>query len=102
MTCPNCKESKAHRSHRAGIKDWIAGLTKRTPYRCGACKHRFYVYLHGETSTRLRTAEERRILRIRRKYKWRKSRRQLAAFAFCSIVLVAILYFLMQQRMPAE
>jgi hypothetical protein len=102
MICPGCREPQAHRSHRKGVRDWLLALAKRNPYRCSACKKRFYVYLDGETSSRLRTSEERRILRIRRKYKWRKSRRQLFAFAFFSMVLIAILYVLMQQRAPAE
>jgi len=58
--------------------------------------------MHGETSSRLRTPEERRILRIRRKYKWRKSRRQLFAFAVFSVILMVFLYFVMQQRTPTE
>ncbi len=80
----------------------MASLAKRTPYRCGACKQRFYVYLHGEASSKLRTSEERRILKIRRKYKWKKFKRQLIAFAVFSVLLIAILYVLMQQRMPTE
>jgi hypothetical protein len=102
MICPSCQEPQAHRSHRAGIGDWLNGLVKRTPYRCRACKKRFYVYRHGEASSKLRTPEEQRILKIRRKYKWRKSKRQLIAYAFFSVLLAAILYVLMQQRVPAE
>ena len=102
MICPSCNEPEAHRSHREGLSDWIAGLANQTPYRCRSCKKRFYIYRHGEASSNLRTAEERRILKIRRKYKWRKSKRQLLAFAIFSVLLVAVLYVLMQQRAPTE
>ena len=101
MTCPQCKESKAHRSHRDGFKDWCLGLFNRTPYRCRGCRARFYVYLHGETSSNLRTPEERKILKIRRRYKWRQSKRTLLAFGICFVLLVCILYLLMQQRVPS-
>jgi hypothetical protein len=102
MNCPSCHESQAHRSHRAGLNDWLNGLASRTPYRCRSCKKRFYVYMHGEESSNLRTPEERRILKIRRKYKWRKSKRQLIAFVVFSILLVGVLYLLMQERIPVE
>ena len=102
MTCPRCNEAKAHRSHRQGFNDWVQGVLMRTPYRCHACKVRFYVYRQGETSSNLRTPEERRIMKIRRKYKWKQSKRQLLAYGICVIVLVGVLYLLMQQRIPAD
>ena len=70
----------------------------RTPYRCQACKERFYVYRQGENSSKLRTAEEQRIMKIRRKYKWRKSKRQLLVFLVSAMILAGILYFALQQR----
>jgi transposase-like protein len=80
----------------------MAGLANRTPYRCRSCKKRFYVYRHGEASSKLRTPEEQRILKIRRKYKWRKSKRQLIAYAIFSVLLAAVLYEIMQHRIPTE
>ena len=100
VICPQCNEPQAHRSHRGGFADWALGLMKRTPYRCRACKSRFYVYRHGESSTKLRTSEEQRIMKIRRKYKWKQSKRRLLAYGFCMIVLIAILFMLLQQRIP--
>ena len=100
MICPQCNEPQAHRSHRGGFADWALGLMKRTPYSCRACKSRIYVYRHGESSTKLRTSEEQRIMKIRRKYKWKQSKRRLLAYGFCMIVLIAILFMLLQQRIP--
>jgi hypothetical protein len=102
VICPACNEPQAHRSHRAGFQDWLAGLGKRTPYRCRACKERFYVYLHGETSSKMRTPEEQRIMKIRRRYKWKQSKRQLIAYGFCAVIFVGILILILQQRTPTE
>jgi transposase-like protein len=102
MTCPSCGKPKAHRSHRSGLKDWALGFFHRQPFRCGACRFRFYVYRQGETSAKLRSSEERKILEIRRRYKWKKSRRQILAFTMVSLVLAAILYALMQQRIGGD
>ena len=41
-------------------------------------------------------------MKIRRKYKWKQSKRQLLAYGICVIVLVGVLYLLMQQRIPAD
>jgi hypothetical protein len=99
MICPKCKESRAHRSHRLGVKDTIAAWFAIKPYRCHACNNRFYAYREGETSPKLRTAEEMRIMRLRRKMRWKKSRVELLAYAICSVVLAALIYYLIQQRM---
>jgi hypothetical protein len=102
MICPNCKEPKAHRSHRAGLKDRLMRLVNQTPYRCHACKTRFYVYREGEEDSGLRTPEEQRIIKIRRKYKWKQSKRQLFAFGISAIFLIIAIYLILQDRVPAE
>jgi hypothetical protein len=98
MICPSCKENRAHRSHRRNFKDRIVALISMKPYRCHTCNHRFYAYRDGETSPRLRTAEEIRIMRLRRKMRWKKSRVELAAYGICSIIVAAVIYYLIQQR----
>ena len=100
MICAKCKEPKAHRSHRAGAEDWLMGLFNQTPYRCHACKARFYVYRQGEEDSRLRTPEEQRIMKIRRKYKWKQSKRQLIAFGVSAVLLIVAIYFILQERIP--
>jgi hypothetical protein len=98
VTCPNCKENKAHRSHRQGIRDWIMAWFAVKPYRCHGCKHRFYAYRDGETSPRLRTAEERRIMQLRRQIRWKQNRTELVAYAICSVIIAFVIYYLIQQR----
>jgi hypothetical protein len=102
MICPHCKENRAHRSHRQNFKDRIMALFSMKPYRCHACNRRFYAYRDGETSPKLRTAEEIRIMRLRRKIRWRKSRIELAAYAICSIIVAAVIYYLIQQRVSGD
>ena len=38
-------------------------------------------------------------MRLRRKMRWKKSRVELLAYAICSVVLAALIYYLIQQRM---
>jgi len=102
MICPRCKENKAHRSRRAGFKDWAMSLVLRIPYRCRACKARSYVYPYGGTSLKLRTSEERRVIKLRRGLRMQQLKRQLIGYGISSLILVLILYYLFQQRVPSE
>ena len=102
MNCPKCNEATAHRSHRAGMADWLMGLLNRTPYRCRSCKARFYVFRHGENSPKLRTREEVKIMQLRRSYKWKRSKRVMIAYGMGGMMLLILLYFLMQQRMGSD
>jgi uncharacterized membrane protein len=102
MTCPKCGEARAHRSHRSGLKDRVYRLFRMTPYRCRACERRFYAYLAGEKSDRMRTREEQKIMRLRRRIKWRRSRRELLAFGSATAILVLVIYYLIQQRVVSD
>jgi hypothetical protein len=102
MICPECKENKAHRSRRSGLRDGLEGLFLRTPYRCGACKVRFYVNLRAESSLKLRTPEEKRVIKLRRELQALKIRRQLVGYGLSSLILVLLLYYLFQQRIYTE
>jgi len=102
MICPQCRENRAHRSHRQGIKDRIVGWFSVKPYRCHSCNRRFYAYRDGETSPKLRTAEEIRIMKLRRKIRWRKSKVELIAYAICSLIVAFMIYYLIQQRVTGE
>jgi hypothetical protein len=54
-------------------------------------------------SKKLRTSEERRIMRLRRAIKWKKTRGELILYAISSLIFLAILYYLIQQRIaPTE
>jgi hypothetical protein len=98
MICPSCKENQAHRSRRSGLKDWAVSLILHTPYRCRACKKRFYVYLHGYGVTKLRTAEERSVIKLRRSLRTQKIKRELFGYGISSLILILIMYYLFQQR----
>jgi hypothetical protein len=98
MICPQCKENRAHRSRRSSLKDWLASLTFRTPYRCRACKNRYYVYLQGYGAMKLRTAEERSVIRLRRSLRAQQIKREILGYGISSLILVVIMYFLFQQR----
>ena len=42
MTCDQCGENKARRTHRRGPRDFVAGMFRVYPHRCHACEARFY------------------------------------------------------------
>ncbi len=72
------------------------------PYRCKDCQHRFYAYREGENSTKLRTAEERRIMKLRRQIKWRRTKAELLLYSVGSLAVIALIYYLIQQRVISE
>ncbi len=102
MICPKCGEQRAHRSHRKGFKDRIMHTFEMIPYRCSKCSSRFYAYRAGEKSSKLRTNEERKIMELRRRLRWKRSRRELVAYAFGALILIAVVYTIMQQRVVSE
>jgi hypothetical protein len=102
MTCPSCGEPSAHRSHRSGIKDRVLHLFQMIPYRCRKCSKRFYAYRAGEKSSRLRTPEERKIMELRRRLRWKRSKRELLAYGFGTLLLIFIIYAAIQQRISSQ
>ena len=102
MICPKCKENNAHRSRRSGLKDRFATLLLLTPYRCRACKERYYINLRGSNVLELRTPEEKRVIRMRRGLRVQQIKRQLLGYGISSLILLAILYYLFQQRIVSE
>lgn len=101
MICPKCGNSRAHRSHRVWF-DWVITLLGFKPYRCKDCSHRFYAHRSGENSAVLRTSEERRILKLRRKIRWKKTKATIVLFGLSSLVFLWLLYYLIQQRIVTE
>lgn len=93
MICAKCGEPKAHRSHGRGPLDVIYKLFRMTPYRCRACRARFYTYRSGATSG-LRTPEERKIIELRRRIKWRNSKKTITLYVLASIVAAALVFYL--------
>jgi hypothetical protein len=101
MLCPKCGKNRAHRSHRS-VKDWALSWFSFKPYRCHDCHHRFYAWRSGEKSRTLRTPEERRIISLRRKIRWRRSRQELILYGISSLVFLALLYYIIQQRVSGD
>jgi cell division inhibitor SulA len=102
VTCPKCSEAAAHRSHRVGVKDVVLGWLSQIPYRCKKCHIRFYAYRAGEKSDKMRTGEERRIMKIRRAIKWRRSKREIAVYALGLAAFAVVVYWMTQQTTPAS
>jgi len=101
MNCPKCGKNSAHRSHRT-FRDWAAVWLSLKPYRCHDCQHRFYAYRAGEDSAKLRTPEERRIMKLRRGIRWRRTRAELMLYGLGSLIFLALLYYILQQHIVSE
>ena len=80
------------------MQDWFYSLFQMIPYRCKACKARFYAYRSGETSSKMRTSEELKVVALRRKRKWQHTKKAIALYALGAAVLVVCLFIFMQQR----
>ena len=102
MICPKCGAERAHRSHRSGIKDRVMRLFEMIPYRCKSCSARFYAYRAGEQSSKMRSGEERRIMELRRRIKWKRSRRELVVYGLGALLLLAVIYTVLQQRVSSD
>lgn len=50
----------------------------------------------------MRTAEERKIMELRRRLKWKHSRRELAVYGVAAVILIYIIYTTLQQRVSGE
>ena len=98
MICVKCNRPQAHRSHRAGLRDQWHRLFQMIPYRCQACNTRFYAYRSGENSSKMRTGEERKIMALRRRIHWKRTKKELAIYALAAAVTICILYVAIQQR----
>ena len=101
MICPKCGKNSAHRSHRS-FRDWAVSWLSLKPYRCRDCRHRFYAFRGGAESSKLRTPEERRIMKLRRKIRWQRTRGELILYGISSLIFLAILYYMVQQRAGGE
>jgi len=72
------------------------------PYRCHDCSKRFYAFRDGVGSSKLRTPEERRVIRLRREIRWKRKRTELLLYGISSLAFVAFLYYLIQQRVVSS
>jgi hypothetical protein len=72
------------------------------PYRCRDCHHRYYAYRAGEKTSKLRTPEEMRIMKLRRSIRWKRTRAELILYGISSLIFLAILLYIVQQRITIE
>jgi len=49
----------------------------------------------------MRTAEERKIMTLRRHQRWKRSKRELTAYGFAGVLLAIALYFLIHAPLAA-
>ncbi|MES1260219.1 MAG: hypothetical protein ABUS49_00685 [Acidobacteriota bacterium] len=98
MICIKCNQPQAHRSHRTNLKDRWYRLFRMIPYRCRGCKARFYAYRGGAQSDKMRTGEERRIIALRRRIRWKRTKKELAIYGAGIVIFISVLFMLIQQR----
>jgi hypothetical protein len=82
--------------------DWAISWLALKPYSCRDCHHRFHAYREGAESSKLRTPEEQRIMKLRRSIRWKRSRVELILYGISSLIFLVILYYLIQQRVVGE
>ena len=103
MTCPKCKSDSAHRSHRRGLFEQIAGLFAFYPYRCRKCEKRFlksrYTQEAAPPST-VHASTEREIRHTRKSLKVIRRRRELLLYGSCFGLFLAFLYYITRERGP--
>ena len=100
MWCPKCKNDRAHRSHRKGLKEHLASLLAYYPYRCRECKHRFLSnhYAAPEPPTGEHRGTEREIRANRRTKDWQRKKRHMAIYGAALLLFLAFLYFVTRDR----
>jgi hypothetical protein len=94
MICPKCKSSDLRPSREEGLGDMAANWILLKPYRCLACRKRFRAYTSPVDSKVLR----KRLLKVRRS---KATRRELVMYGIASIILAAIIYYIVQQRLSS-
>jgi DNA-directed RNA polymerase subunit RPC12/RpoP len=97
MLCPKCKVDHAHRSHRTGLVERLAGLIGYYPYRCRECGHRFLQFRYAsppESPTRRHAEAEREIRAIRVRIRWQRKKRALLLYGFGALIFLGFLYFI--------
>ncbi len=101
MLCPKCHKDRAHRAHRRGLKENLAALFSRFPYRCHECEHRFLVYRYAEPEQAAPlTATEREINSTRLSIRRKRARREFLLYGSALLLFLAFLYFITRERTP--
>lgn len=94
MICPKCKENRAHRSHRKGVWEYVAGFFAFYATRCHGCGYRFLRFRYAPgAQEREPTATEREIRSTRSAIKWRRKKQELFLYLLGALVFLVFLYF---------
>lgn len=96
MLCPKCKTDTAHRSHRAGLREYFISIAGYRPYRCRECKHRFLSLRNSapEPVAPGSRSIAREISHTQRALRWEQKRRNILLYVSALILFCVILYFL--------
>ena len=102
MYCPKCKSDRAHRSHRRGLWERLAGILSFYPYRCRECYYRFLRFRYGKVPDREGgpTSTEREIRSTRSAIRWRRKKQEVALYLMGLVVFLIILYFITRPASP--
>jgi len=101
MLCPKCHTDRAHRAHRSGIRERVAALFSRHPYRCHECGYRFLVYRYETPPDNgPLTPTEREIRNTRLAIKRQRSRREILLYSSALVLFLLFLYFITRERAP--
>jgi type II secretory ATPase GspE/PulE/Tfp pilus assembly ATPase PilB-like protein len=100
VLCPKCKTDRAHRSHRTGVKEYVASLAAYYPYRCRHCKHRFLQSRYGvpEVPSGQHQSTEREIRATRRAKNWERKKRHVTIYGIALLLFLVFLYLVTRDR----
>jgi len=68
------------------------------PYSCRGCRHRFYGRRKDLSIAAMRTELTERFAKANSDRRWRRRKRELLIYGFASLAVIAMIYFLAQQR----
>lgn len=101
MLCPKCHADRAHRAHRSGLKEYLAVLFSRFPYRCHECDYRFLVYRYADPEeSKPLTPTEREIKTTRLAIRRKRARREFLLYGSALLLFLAFLYYITRERQP--
>jgi hypothetical protein len=96
MICPKCKSDRAHRSHRRGLLERIAGILLLYPHRCHACQHRYLRFKYGRMpdGSGGPSHTEREIRQTRAAVRWKQKKQELLLYAIGLLLFLVFLYYI--------
>jgi hypothetical protein len=104
VLCPKCKTEHAHRAHRKGLAEHVAGIVGRYPYRCTGCGHRFVGFSYNPLAATIKelTPTEKEIKVTRSAARRKRTLREMVVFSLALVLFLAFLYFITRVRPASE